>query len=164
MWTTKHLLQASCTELTLKSAKNDAIRKLNECQSKHYIFSTVVVVMFTDSATSFIRNFMRLSLYFGLTKNSGNLFLYKLCRKVSKLFKNESIHLEKFWPHYDIDNTILWRKIGSNTLTIEGPWKVTLNDKSVYPKHCKNIPSIKCRSCETNSVVKYKIPWIKNVL
>ena len=64
-------------------------------------------------------------------------FLFIEVGKVSKLFKNENIHLEKFWPHYDIDNTILLREIGSNTLTLEGPWKVTINDKSVYPKHCK---------------------------
>ena len=113
-----------------KKWRNKEIEWVPE-QTLHF-FSTVVVVMFTDSATSF----MRFSLYFGLTKNSGYFFSYKL-EKVSKQLKKENIHLEKFWPHYDIDNTILLRKIGSNTLTLEGPWNATPNDKSVYTKHCK---------------------------
>ena len=123
---------ACCT----KSAKNDAIRKLNECQSKHYIF-------FHSSGGHVYRlgYFLQTQLYeveFVFRHNEKfRRFLFIQVGKVSKLFKNENIHLEKFWPHYDIDNTILLRKIGSNTLTLEGPWKVTLNDKSVYPKHCK---------------------------
>ena len=129
---------------------------MNECQSKHYIFSTVVVVMFTDSATSFIRNFMRLSLYFGLTKKIRRFLIIQV-GKVSKLFKNKNIHLEKFWPHYDMywqyhftEENWLKHFDPRRSLKSHSKWQECLS------KTLQNIPFIKCRSCETNSVVKYQ--------
>ena len=118
-------------------------------------FSTVVVVMFIVYRHGYFLHTQLYEVEFVFRPNEKfRRFLFIQVGKVSKLFKNENIHLEKFWPHYDIDNTILLRKIGSNTLTLEGPWKVTrvsIQNIAKYPVHKM--------SCETNSVVKYKNYW-----
>ena len=152
----RHWLHWVCCE---KSAKNDAIRKLNECQSKHYIF-------FHSSGGHVYRlgYFLHTQLYeveFVFRPNEKfRKFLFisgnKLKRLNSKLLERKIYIFRKvltslwYWQYHFTEENWFKHSEPRRSLKSHSKWQECLS------KTLQNIPSIKCRSCETNSVLKYK--------